>query len=157
MRRLNQLPGQPVQTKTSEASSPNYATLEAQRKWKPSDCPRNHLNIGLYRKKGVEFEGRIYELSAQLDRARDQQDASKRYLDAATRKLSMRILQDGNVVCSILSGSGHDYMSQLQFGFETVVIAEACKRVEPASLIPLRCNTTQCILLIWIACLDTFL
>jgi len=69
---------------------------------------------------------KIHELSPQIDRARDQQDASKRHLDAATRKLSMRILQDGNVVCSILSGSGHDYVSQLQFGLETVVIDGAC-------------------------------
>jgi len=89
---------------------------------------------------------KIHELSAQIDRARDQQDASKRYLDAATRKLRMQILQDADVVCSTLSGSGHDYMSQLPFDFETVVIDEACQCVEPASLIPLRYNATQCIL-----------
>ncbi|KAI9601419.1 hypothetical protein H4Q26_001237 [Puccinia striiformis f. sp. tritici PST-130] len=80
------------------------------------------------------------------EEARDQQDASKRYLDAAKRKLRMQILQDADVVCSTLSGSGHDYMSQLPFDFETVVIDEACQCVEPASLIPLRYNATQCIL-----------
>ncbi|KAG0139473.1 hypothetical protein CROQUDRAFT_137137 [Cronartium quercuum f. sp. fusiforme G11] len=89
---------------------------------------------------------KIHELSQQLDEARDQQAASKRYLDAATRRLRMQILQDADVVCSTLSGSGHDYMSQLPFGFETVVIDEACQCVEPASLIPLRYNATQCIL-----------
>lgn len=89
---------------------------------------------------------KIHELSQQLDEARDQQAASKRYLDAATRKLRMQILQDADVVCSTLSGSGHDYMSQLPFDFETVVIDEACQCVEPASLIPLRYNATQCIL-----------
>ncbi|OAV97590.1 hypothetical protein PTTG_01906 [Puccinia triticina 1-1 BBBD Race 1] len=89
---------------------------------------------------------KIHELSAKIDQARDQQDASKRYLDAATRKLRMQILQDADVVCSTLSGSGHDYMSQLPFDFETVVIDEACQCVEPASLIPLRYNATQCIL-----------
>ncbi|KAH9440743.1 hypothetical protein Pst134EA_032309 [Puccinia striiformis f. sp. tritici] len=89
---------------------------------------------------------KIHELSAKIDQARDQQDASKRYLDAAKRKLRMQILQDADVVCSTLSGSGHDYMSQLPFDFETVVIDEACQCVEPASLIPLRYNATQCIL-----------
>lgn len=89
---------------------------------------------------------KMHELSQQLDEARDQQAASKRYLDAATRKLRMQILQDADVICSTLSGSGHDYMSQLPFDFETVVIDEACQCAEPASLIPLRYNATQCIL-----------
>lgn len=89
---------------------------------------------------------KIHDLSAQIDQARDQHDASKRSLDAATRKLRMQILQEADVVCSTLSGSGHDYMSQLPFDFETVVIDEACQCVEPAALIPLRYNATQCIL-----------
>ncbi|MBW0473616.1 hypothetical protein O181_013331 [Austropuccinia psidii MF-1] len=94
----------------------------------------------------TKIRRKIHELSQKIDDARDQQSASKRYLDAATKGLRMQILQDADVICSTLSGSGHDYMSQLPFDFETVVIDEACQCVEPASLIPLRYNATQCIM-----------
>ncbi|KAI8461259.1 SEN1 N terminal-domain-containing protein [Phakopsora pachyrhizi] len=94
----------------------------------------------------TQIKRKIHQLSQKLDEARDQQSASKRSLDAATRKLRMQILQDADVVCSTLSGSGHDYMSQLPFDFETVVVDEACQCVEPALLIPLRYNASQCIM-----------
>ncbi|KNZ57812.1 hypothetical protein VP01_2066g1 [Puccinia sorghi] len=79
----------------------------------------------------VQIKRKIHQFSAQIGRARDQQDTSKQYLDAATRKLRIQILQDVDV---------------LPFDFETIVIDEACQCVELASLSPLRYNAPQCIL-----------
>lgn len=89
---------------------------------------------------------KIDDLSQQFDAARDREAANKRSLDATTRKVRMQILTGADVICATLSGSGHDYMSQAPFDFDTVVIDEACQCVEPASLIPLRYNAQKCIL-----------
>lgn len=93
-----------------------------------------------------KIKSRIQELSNRLDTERDKAQQSKRALDAEQRKKRLEILSDADVICATLSGSGHDYMSQLPFDFETVIIDEAAQSIELGSLIPLKYGCQRCIL-----------
>lgn len=79
---------------------------------------------------------------------------SKKTVDTARSTLRMKILNEADIICSTLSGSGHDMLAKwegqsgLGFGiaFDTVIIDEACQCVELSSLIPLRYGAQRCIL-----------
>lgn len=92
------------------------------------------------------IKGRIFELSQKLDSEKDKAQQSRRAMDARTRKVRLKILSEADVICSTLSGSGHDYMAQLPFDFETVIIDEAAQSIELSSLIPLKYGCRRCIL-----------
>lgn len=91
-------------------------------------------------------KSRIFEISQRLDSEKDKAQQTKRAMDAQQRKVRLRILSEADVICSTLSGSGHDYMSQLPFDFETVIIDEAAQSIELSSLIPLKYGCKRCIL-----------
>ncbi|GAA98737.1 uncharacterized protein L969DRAFT_14904 [Mixia osmundae IAM 14324] len=88
----------------------------------------------------------IYELGLRLDAEKDKTGDRRRAQD--TRRFQMRnqVLCDCDIICATLSGSGHDYMAQLPFQFETVIIDEAAQSVEISSLIPLRYGAKRCIM-----------
>jgi senataxin len=86
------------------------------------------------------------EKTIQLQDARDRQQQSHRSMDVSRRKARMEILSSADVICTTLSGAGHDYMAALQFDFDTVIIDEAAQSVEPSSLIPLKYGCRRCIL-----------
>lgn len=50
------------------------------------------------------------------------------------------------MICSTLGSAGHESLAGLAFDFETVIIDEAAQAREVESLIPLRYNCRQCIL-----------
>lgn len=106
-----------------------------------NDHYRGQLNIELRK-----IKARIFELSQLLDSEKDKAQQSRRVMDAEQRKMRLRILSEADVICSTLSGAGHDYMAQLPFDFETVIIDEAAQSVELSSLIPLKYGCTKCIL-----------
>jgi senataxin len=106
-----------------------------------NDHYRGQLNVEL-----KKIKSRIFELSQLLDSEKDKAQQSRRAMDAEQRKMRLRILSEADVICSTLSGAGHDYMSQLPFDFETVIIDEAAQSVELSSLIPLKYGCTKCIL-----------
>ncbi|SCZ89810.1 BZ3500_MvSof-1268-A1-R1_Chr1-3g01592 [Microbotryum saponariae] len=91
-------------------------------------------------------KSQINEISQRLDAEKDKAQQSRRALDAQQRKMRMQVLFDADVICATLSGSGHDYMAQLPFDFETVIIDEAAQSIELSSLIPLKYGCRRCIL-----------
>lgn len=83
-------------------------------------------------------------LSQQLNRLKDLQKSDSRSLDAARRKYRAEVLMDADIVCSTLSGAGHEILENLDF--EMIVIDEAAQSVELSSLIPLRYRSKRCIM-----------
>ncbi|GJJ15585.1 hypothetical protein Clacol_009863 [Clathrus columnatus] len=83
-------------------------------------------------------------LSQQYNRMKDQRLDESRAFDAARRKFKAEVLQEVDVICSTLSGSGHDVLKGIDF--DTVVIDEAAQSVELSSLIPLRYRVKRCIM-----------
>ena len=79
-----------------------------------------------------------------LDRLRDQQKSDNRTLDAARRKFRLDVLAEADVICSTLSGSGHEILEALEFGM--IVIDEAAQAIELSSLIPLKYGVTRCVM-----------
>ncbi|GAA6037515.1 hypothetical protein JCM8097_008230 [Rhodosporidiobolus ruineniae] len=106
-----------------------------------NDYRRGELNLEL-----KKIKSRIFELSQLLDSEKDKAQQSRRAMDAEQRKMRLKILSEADVICSTLSGAGHDYMAQLPFDFETVIIDEAAQSIELSSLIPLKYGCTRCIL-----------
>lgn len=85
-------------------------------------------------------------LTQQVDRLRDKNKSDSRALDAARRKIRSEILQEADVICGTLSGSGHEGLQLEQFDFEMVIIDEAAQAIELSTLIPLRYKCNRCIL-----------
>ncbi|KAJ3731117.1 AAA domain-containing protein [Lentinula guzmanii] len=54
------------------------------------------------------------------------------------------ILREADVICSTLSGTGHESLEQYEF--EMIIIDEAAQAVELSSLIPLRYKCTSCVM-----------
>jgi senataxin len=79
-----------------------------------------------------------------LDRLRDQQKSDNRTLDAVRRKFRMEVLAEADVICSTLSGSGHDVLETLEF--DMIIIDEAAQAIELSSLIPLKYNVARCVM-----------
>jgi len=79
-----------------------------------------------------------------LDRLRDQQKSDNRTLDAVRRKFRMEVLAEADVICSTLSGSGHDILEALEF--DMIIIDEAAQAIEISSLIPLKYNVARCVM-----------
>lgn len=85
-------------------------------------------------------------LTQQVDRLRDKSKADSRALDAARRKIRSEILQEADVICGTLSGSGHEALQLERFDFEMVIIDEAAQAIELSTLIPLKYKCNRCIL-----------
>ncbi|KIJ54640.1 hypothetical protein M422DRAFT_220966 [Sphaerobolus stellatus SS14] len=85
-----------------------------------------------------------FELGRKLNNLKDQQVNNRRTLDAARRKCRIDVLQDADVICSTLSGAGHEVLENVDF--EMVIIDEAAQSVELSSLIPLRFRAKRCIM-----------
>ncbi|KAK4047450.1 hypothetical protein OIO90_006196 [Microbotryomycetes sp. JL221] len=124
-------------------------TLRAERDTKIDEISQvgdNHTLRSELQVKLKELKAKIFNLSQQLDSEKDKAQQTKRAMDAQQRKVRMQILSNADVICSTLSGSGHDYMAQLPFDFETVIIDEAAQSVELSSLIPLKYGCRRCIM-----------
>ncbi|KAG9013563.1 DEAD-box type RNA helicase [Tulasnella sp. 427] len=80
-------------------------------------------------------------LNSLRNQARDKQTDNNRALDASRRKFRQEVLREADILCSTLSGSGHDTLEE--FDFETVIIDEAAQSVELSSLIPLKYRYPQ--------------
>lgn len=85
-------------------------------------------------------------LTQQVNKLRDKNKSDSRALDAARRKVRSEILQEADVICGTLSGSGHESLQLEQFDFEMIVIDEAAQAIELSALIPLRYKCNRCIL-----------
>lgn len=91
-----------------------------------------------------KLNSRRMALTQQFDRLKDKQKSDNRTLDAVRRRMRIEVLQEADVICATLAGSGHESIEQLEF--EMVIIDEAAQAVELTSLIPLKFHTLRCIM-----------
>jgi senataxin len=122
-------------------------TVRQSRQQKQEDLTALHDNAA----KATALDEEIKKLNyrrvtiiQKLDRLRDQQKSDNRTLDAVRRKFRMEVLAEADVICSTLSGSGHDILEALEF--EMIIIDEAAQAIELSSLIPLKYNVARCVM-----------
>lgn len=84
------------------------------------------------------------QISKQVQRMIQERTSDWRTLDAARRKARLDTLRKADVVCSTLSGAGHEMLDQLDF--DMVIIDEAAQAIELSSLIPLKYQCKRCIM-----------
>lgn len=83
-------------------------------------------------------------LNQQFDRLKDKQKSDNRTLDAVRRRARVEVLQEADVICSTLSGAGHEILEQ--YDFEMVIIDEAAQAIELSTLIPLKYRCVRCVM-----------
>ena len=83
-----------------------------------------------------EINARRMALSARANKLREQDTNAQRALDTVRRKARIDILNEADVICCTLSGSGHEALDGYQF--DMVIIDEAAQAIELSSLIPLK-------------------
>ena len=89
---------------------------------------------------------RKQQLSNNIDTARDKGNSATRDADINRRRVQQQILDESDIICATLSGSGHDMFQNLNIEFETVIIDEAAQSIELSALIPLKYGCSKCIL-----------
>ena len=90
------------------------------------------------------LNSRRMALSQQFDKLKDKRKHESRSLDATRRKFRSEVLREADVICSTLSGAGHDVLEE--FEFEMVIIDEAAQAIELSSLIPLKFRCQRCVM-----------
>ncbi|EJC98117.1 uncharacterized protein FOMMEDRAFT_97735 [Fomitiporia mediterranea MF3/22] len=83
-------------------------------------------------------------LSQKLNQLRDKMKSQNRSIDAIRRKYRHEILGAADIICSTLSGAGHEQLEP--FDFSMVIIDEAAQSIELSSLIPLKYTSTRCVM-----------
>lgn len=91
-----------------------------------------------------KLNSRRISLSQQIDRLKDQQKSDRRTLDANRRKYRLQVLLNADVICSTLSGTGHELLEQLDF--DMIIIDEAAQAIELSSLIPLKYRSSRVVM-----------
>lgn len=86
------------------------------------------------------------QLSTDIDKARDQRQSLLRNADMNKRRIQQEIIDGAHVICTTLSGSGHEIFQSMSVEFETVIIDEAAQCIELAALIPLKYGCSKCVL-----------
>ncbi|KAF5360948.1 hypothetical protein D9756_004803 [Leucocoprinus leucothites] len=100
--------------------------------------------LGTIQSEIVQLNARRTLLVSRLDRLKDEQKSASRTLDALRRSTRQKVLLEADVICSTLSGAGHDIIEQLDF--DMVIIDEAAQAIELSTLIPLKYRCQRCIL-----------
>ncbi|KAJ5101194.1 hypothetical protein N7456_007246 [Penicillium angulare] len=85
-------------------------------------------------------------LSAEIDKRRDQNQSLTRNAELQKRQVQREIIEGAHVICTTLSGSGHEMFQALSIEFETVIIDEAAQCIELSALIPLKYGCSKCVL-----------
>ena len=83
-----------------------------------------------------EINSKRITLSARANELREQDTNAQRALDTVRRKARIDILNDADVICCTLSGSGHEALDG--YLFDMIIIDEAAQAIELSSLIPLK-------------------
>ncbi|KAI5273615.1 hypothetical protein E4T47_03117 [Aureobasidium subglaciale] len=92
------------------------------------------------------LRNRKTQLGTQIDNAKDNENSAGRAAELNRKRVQQSILDDAQIICATLSGSGHDMFQSLNIEFETVVVDEAAQCVEMSALIPLKYGCAKCIL-----------
>ncbi|OLY81811.1 Helicase sen1 [Smittium mucronatum] len=85
-------------------------------------------------------------LSRQLNEKRNQSFQYSKNLDSVRRSVKNQIISKAQIICSTLSGSGHEILASMAKFFETVIIDEAAQSIELSSIIPLKYSPKRVIL-----------
>jgi senataxin len=85
-------------------------------------------------------------IGSRIDADKDTGNATQRESEIRRRQIQQQILDSAHVLCSTLSGAGHEMLKNLNVEFETVIIDEAAQCVELSALIPLKYGCSKCIL-----------
>lgn len=86
------------------------------------------------------------QLSTEIDKARDQVQSTARNAELNKRRIQQDIIDRSHVICTTLSGSGHEIFQGMNVEFETVIIDEAAQCIELSALIPLKYGCSKCVL-----------
>ncbi|SPO00055.1 related to SEN1 protein [Cephalotrichum gorgonifer] len=87
------------------------------------------------------------QTGAKIDEIKSSGKTVAREIDLKRLQFQKEILASAHVLCTTLSGSGHDLFKKLNdVDFETVIIDEAAQCVELSALIPLKYGAVKCIL-----------
>ncbi|XWX02251.1 hypothetical protein V2A60_010286 [Cordyceps javanica] len=86
------------------------------------------------------------DIGKQIEAEKDSGKSVAREVEMKRRQIQQEILNNANVLCATLSGSGHEMFRNLDVEFETVIIDEAAQCVELSALIPLKYGCCKCIL-----------
>ena len=84
------------------------------------------------------------QLGQQSSKAKDAARDATRHLEGARRAARDAILNEADIICATLSGSGQESLAP--FTFETVIIDEAAQAIEMSCLIPLKYGCRRCIM-----------
>ncbi|KAI1875942.1 uncharacterized protein JN550_001438 [Neoarthrinium moseri] len=93
-----------------------------------------------------ELRRRQKAVGARIDADKDKGNSVQRESEIRRRQVQQQILDSAHVLCSTLSGAGHEMLKGLSVEFETVIIDEAAQCVELSALIPLKYGCSKCIL-----------
>lgn len=93
-----------------------------------------------------DLKARQAHIGARIDTAKDSGNTYAREVEIKRRQVQQEILDKSHVICSTLSGSGHEMFKNLNVEFETVIIDEAAQCVELSALIPLKYGCSKAIL-----------
>lgn len=93
-----------------------------------------------------DLMARRNQLGKRIDADKDSGNTYARENEIRKRQVQQEILDQAQVLCATLSGSGHEMFKNLNVEFETVIIDEAAQCVELSALIPLKYGCSKCIL-----------
>ncbi|KAM0812914.1 putative SEN1 N terminal-domain-containing protein [Seiridium cardinale] len=103
--------------------------------------------INILERKFDELKRRQVTIGNRIDADKDSGNTAQRESEIRRRQAQQEILDSAHVLCSTLSGAGHETLKNLQnVEFETVIIDEAAQCVELSALIPLKYGCSKCIL-----------
>lgn len=85
-------------------------------------------------------------IGSKIDEDKQSGNTVSRQNEINRRRFQQEIIDGAHVLCSTLSGSGHDMFRNLNVEFETVIIDEAAQCIELSALIPLKYGCSKCIL-----------
>lgn len=83
-------------------------------------------------------------LGSKLDKTRAKQKDESRTFDTARRNARLEVLNGADIICTTLSGAGHENIDMLSF--DMIVIDEAAQSIELSSLIPLRFGCSRVVM-----------
>ena len=92
----------------------------------------------------LELRTKRQNLVGKFNELRDKVKSENRSMDTLRRQMRREVIQEADVICSTLSGSGHEALIDEEF--EMVIIEEAAKAVELSSIIPLKYNCVRCVM-----------
>ncbi|KAJ2787502.1 DEAD-box type RNA helicase, partial [Coemansia helicoidea] len=137
--------GNALQALRKELDSVNAEIRELDNQLQSTD-PVDMAALQAIRERFRSAKGRKRTVCQQLELERSRTRDEARAADEARTRLRRQILLGADVVCTTLSGSGHEALLSLECEYHTVIIDEAAQSVELACLIPLKYGCKRCIL-----------